>query len=237
MKTFEIVHDLLTGDAYTVTFRPVKPNSAEYAQIVLTYEEEEDPVATFSTSVAASSDDATENVSSGYVIRTANIEASAIYLAGLRFTNVTIPQGATITSATLDVVVNNSINDIPDIDIYCQAADNAAAFSTTPYDISSRALTTAKGQWIVASPGTGSGAKTSPDFSAPLQELVNRPGWASGNAAVFLMYNRGSSDFRFQSYDTGTAATLNVTYTTASSANPKVGRIRITTKVGGVLIN
>lgn len=173
-------------------------------------------MATFSTSVAASSDDAIENVSTGNVNRTANIEASAIYLAGLRFTNVTIPQGATITSATLDVVVNNSTSDIPDIDTYCQAADNAAAFSTTPYDISSRALTTAKGQWIVASPGTGSGAKTSPDFSAPLQELVNRPGWASGNAAVFLMYNRGSSDFRFQSYDTGTAATLNVTYVPAA---------------------
>ena len=173
-------------------------------------------MATFNKSVVATDDDAIENISNGNISRgSVNNEVSSTYIAGLRFANVTIPQGATITSATLTVVVNNATVDIPDIDIYCQAADNADAFSASTYDISSRSRTTAKASWIVASPGTGSGTKTSSDISAPLQELVNRAGWSSGNAAVFILLNRGSSYFRFNSYDTGTAPKLDVTYTPA----------------------
>lgn len=238
MKTFEIVHDLLTGDAYTVTFRPVKPNSAEYAQIVLTYEEEEDPVATFSASVAASSDDATEKPN-GTVSRTGNTgvgSTSGNSHAGLRFTNVTVSNAAAIADAKLTLVVNTSSIDTPKLYIYGEATDSAAEFTLSSYNISGRSLTTAKVLWNVPSPGTGSGTVETPDIAAIIQEIVNRPGWTSGNNIAIIMVDDGG-DIRFNSYDTGTAPKLDVTYTTASSANPKVGRIRITTKVGGVLIN
>ena len=69
--------------------------------------------------------------------------------------------------------------------IYGQAADSAALFSPTQ-DIISRAATSASINW---SPGTwtsGSAgiAQRTPDISAIIQEIINRPGYDEGNPMV-----------------------------------------------------
>ncbi|MCZ2112805.1 MAG: hypothetical protein LC131_02960, partial [Anaerolineae bacterium] len=166
--------------------------------------------------VSASNDDAIENRSNGNVSRTGNIEISSTYNpAGVRFQNVTIPKNATIDSATLNVYVSSSSIDEPNLYIYGQAVDNAGEFLNATNDISSRTKTTAKTTWYVASPGTGTGSKTSPDIKAVIQEIVNRAGWASGNALVLIFVDISGSNFRFRSWDidTATAAKLTVNYT------------------------
>lgn len=172
-------------------------------------------MATFNASIAASSDDAFQD---GTGV-TPNLTNTAITInstarrAGLRFTNVTIPNGAPISAATLTVNVSSASNDDPDIDIRGEAADNAATFAVTTDNISGRTTTTAIVQWT--NTGVLAGPEASPDISTIISEIVGRGGWSSGNALVLILQGRSSNSFRFDTYDNGSGyATLEVTYTT-----------------------
>jgi len=132
-------------------------------------------------------------------------------VTGFRFTSVPIPDGSTITAANLSVYVY--VLDNPHCDIYCEDADDAATFSAldTPRD---RTKTTAYASWNDT--GLGFGWKTSPDISDPVQEVVDRPGWAQGALMVLTdQPSRTANEFLVRGYDFSTyyTAKLNVTYT------------------------
>jgi hypothetical protein len=105
---------------------------------------------------------------------------------GLRFTNVTIPQGATITTAYLIVTAWDEWGGNGAAQWYSkirgQAADNAAAFNTLA-DFNAR-------DWAAATPLAWSGNTAwtdnqeyqSPEIKTLIQAIVNRAGWTSGNA-------------------------------------------------------
>ena len=62
---------------------------------------------------------------------------------GLFLSNVTIPAGSTINSATLFYEASATTHDDPALTWYAAATDSAAVFSTTNSDISGRSRTTA----------------------------------------------------------------------------------------------
>jgi hypothetical protein len=105
---------------------------------------------------------------------------------GLRFTNVTIPQGAVITTAYLAVKAKATYGGNGAVQWYSkirgQAADNAATFSDLT-DFDAR-------DWAVAAPVAWSGSTAwtddaeyqSPEIKTLIQAIVDRPGWSSGNA-------------------------------------------------------
>ena len=170
-------------------------------------------MATFSTTIAASADDARQDVST-VVLTGANITIdTATRYGGLRFQSVTIPQASTINTATISITVPSLSFDDPDVTIWAQAIDDAAAFTTGSNDISGRTPTTATVTWTASSIGTG--AKTSPSLVSVIQEIINRAGWASGNAIALILKGNSTSPFRFNAQDSGGAdyATLNITYT------------------------
>ena len=174
-------------------------------------------MATFSASTAASTDDGQEaagTVSLGGSNINANTAAQYI---GLRFLNVTIPKGATISAASLDLYFVSTAFDDPDVTIYAEATDDAATFTTTTNDMSGRTSTAATVNWNASSLGTG--VKTSPSIVSIIQEIVNRAGWVSGNDIVILLKGNGSSSaIRVRAYDDGGGSypTLNITYTASS---------------------
>lgn len=169
-------------------------------------------MATFSTSVSASSHDARQAGGTVNTTQASLVLSDSDNYGGILFPNVTIPQGATINSATLTVNVFNTATDDPHTDIYCEAADNASVFSATSNNISDRPLTTAVVNWTAT--GIGGGAKNAPDLAGPVQEVVNRAGWASGNSLVFILDHLSTSSFRFYSYDSGSNyPSLSITYT------------------------
>ena len=132
----------------------------------------------------------------------------------LRFTNVTVPQGSTINSATLEVNIVGTSYDDPDVDVYLEDADNSAALSTSSNNISGRTKTTAKVTW--SSTGVGSGWKSPGDLAAVVQEVVDRGGWVSGNALTVLFDSLSSANnlrIRPYEYDTTLAAKLTIDYT------------------------
>lgn len=149
--------------------------------------------------------------------------------AGLRFTNVTIPPGATINSAKLDFQEDWGGNYATYVKtrIYGEAADNAATYSvsslprsrtkTSSYvDWDSNGVVVAQGQWY-----STSSTAPPPESAALVQEIVDRAGWASGNSLSMLVADDGSTNdwywaVRSYSYSAAAAPKLYVTYTTTS---------------------
>lgn len=167
---------------------------------------------TLTRSVAASSDDAVE-ASGTMTLNGANLNANAAnQIIGLRFSNVTIPAGATISAATLTVNITSSSYDDPNISIRGSGEANTTPFTTTANDITDRYKTSAAVTWSAT--GIGSGSKDAPDLAAIISEIVATPGWAAGNALnLYLLGNSGSA-FRVYAYDNGSnAPQLAIDYT------------------------
>jgi hypothetical protein len=115
-------------------------------------------------------------------------------LTGLRFANVPVPAGAQIVSARIQFRVDEMGTDAASFTVKGEAADNAARYVSTARSISSRPSTTAAVPWsppawdLIGDQGP---AQLTPELSGILQEIVNRPGWAKGNAAAFMVSGTG----------------------------------------------
>ena len=107
----------------------------------------------------------------------AGYTSSNSYGAFFRLTSVTIPVGSTISAATQDYTKNAGAG-TPDIRIACEAADSAT-FPSSKADAEGRTITSSYAN-ITTLPSNA--RHTTPDFSASVQEVIDRGGWASGNA-------------------------------------------------------
>jgi major membrane immunogen (membrane-anchored lipoprotein) len=144
-----------------------------------------------------------------------NDKGTAILLSGLRFKDVQIPQGATITNATLNVWVYGSNYDDPDITFYGHNTDDSPTIegSTGQDELINRILTTSNVQWI--DQGIGNGWRRSPDISNIIQEIVNRPGWKKGNNITIITKDTQSAKiFSIADYSSNStyAVELNISY-------------------------
>jgi hypothetical protein len=178
-------------------------------------------MALFTSAIAANADD--WSCIAAFSIFSAGSTADKIgnegdpfaYQYGLRFENTVspIPQGATISAATIDFhcSVTQTTNNCK-IKIYGVAADAPAA-PTTYAQHAAHALTTAFTSWTVPS-WTGGNVYTSADFTSALQEIVNRPGF--GSAFIIRLDNDASTSGhyrQFRTHDNSTPyPTINVTY-------------------------
>ncbi len=110
---------------------------------------------------------------------------------GLRFNGLNIPQGAQIVGAYIQFTVDETRNEDPcNLTIYGEASDNAALFSNTDFELSSRPRTSASVAWSPSSwlaVGDAGGAQRTVDISAVIQEIVNRSGYTSSSSiAIFI---------------------------------------------------
>lgn len=120
---------------------------------------------------------------------------------GFRFINVTVSRGATINSAIWQGFQTGDLTGTPTLVVQAEAADNAATFIGTCADFDNRATTTAFVNWT---PGTGLNQfHSSPDLKTIIQEIVDRPGWASGNALViFIQWNGTDLEGNYRTWET-----------------------------------
>jgi hypothetical protein len=109
---------------------------------------------------------------------------------GLRFRDVGIPPGSSILHARVQFTAAVSSAAAPlTVQIRGVAADNAALFGTAPNSLASLPATGSSVSWNLPSAwvaGEAGANQLTPDFTAVLQEIVNRPGWAEGNAVGIL---------------------------------------------------
>ncbi len=106
-------------------------------------------------------------------------------IVGLRFQNITVPQGAVIRNAYI-VFRSNALNSEPtNILIEGEASDNALPFDTVADNIKNRTATTAAVTWNDVPEWSAGVDYPTADFTEIVQEIVNRPGWVAGNAMAF----------------------------------------------------
>jgi hypothetical protein len=189
---------------------------------------------TFDKRVAIGEDDAEEytrpidggmeigvDVTSSDLEMTTDIPVNRSQVIGLRFTGVAVPPGATIVAAYVQFTAKlqtdgNSMESDPAITTLTlkgQAADNPPTFPAVfMADISSRPTTTAQAVWSdiprwPTADAAGPDQRT-PSLAAIVQEIVNRPGWASGNAMVFVIAGTGTRSAHSFNTAGGTKAPL-----------------------------
>jgi hypothetical protein len=197
--------------------------------------------------VAASTDDAEENNAgtmtvTGMTLDFAYNTTPSQNFVGTRFTNLNIPAGARITSATVQFTANNSdAANTVNLQIRGEYVANATAFTTTAGDLRSRPWTTAAVNWSNIGAWTSGSTTnaTSPDLTSIIQEIVDTSGWVSGNSLNLFFSNNSSTvntARRGYSYDNtpANAALLSVTYECPYVVNPNTNyEIRIPNASGG----
>lgn len=145
--------------------------------------------------------------------------------ASMRFIGVTVPQGATITSAKITFTRNSGTSNT----YYLKykfvgvAEDNTGEFATSPVDDGrTRNKTSAIVTWDkTLNPGSIGDLIDSPDLSTIIQEIVNRGGWSSGNAIGIYLYDYNTSvsnflDIKYYSSYPNDTPLLTITYNVGS---------------------
>jgi hypothetical protein len=177
----------------------------------------------FESTVNQSSDDA-EQTGTAVILTSSGLDfftPDEDYI-GIRFQNVTIPAGATINSAVIRFTASLTRTNatVGSIAIHCEDEDDASTFTTASNNISSRSLTTASTTWQDEVIWFANQTYDSPDFSEAVQEVIDRGGWASGNAlaAIFVASISVKRRRAAWSYDgkPGSAPELIITYTEAT---------------------
>jgi hypothetical protein len=111
----------------------------------------------------------------------------------LRFPAIAVPRGATIVRAWVQFSTDESRTAAASLSVALQDADSAAVFASTSRNVSSRPRTPAVA-WAPASwstVGARSADQRTPDLAVPLQSVVQRAGWASGNAVAVVITGTG----------------------------------------------
>ncbi|NNE35100.1 MAG: S8 family serine peptidase, partial [Rhodothermales bacterium] len=170
--------------------------------------------------IASGNDDAEERLSSGDMyMDSSDLElvkdGDTDQLVGLRFTNLDIPQGATITNAYIQFKVDETNSGTTSVTFRGHDTGNATAFTTSDYNLSNRSMTGASTQWLIepwnSVGATGSDQRT-PNLSGIVQEIVSRGDWYAGNAMAFFVSGSGERTAESYNGDSSGAALLHIEY-------------------------
>lgn len=150
-----------------------------------------------------------------------------IYNKSLRFPNITIPKGATITSAKISFIRNSGGGSDRTLHYKFIGVDedNTGVFSSGD-TARTRTHTTASVDWdflVSGSGNIGDNFDTS-DIKDIIQEIIDRSGWSSGNALALYLYDDGSTigdffDYKYYSSYPSDAPLLTITYEYGGSAS------------------
>jgi hypothetical protein len=141
---------------------------------------------TISVRVSSDNDDAAEK-GNGDMKRSEDKLKIGNYHVGMRFRNIGIPQGATISSAKITFVSAKDKNGSVSVSIYGEDTDDASSFSNSDDDITDRTSTSETVSWSFSNDWDKDETYETPDLKTIVQEIVDRGGWSSGNDMVFIL--------------------------------------------------
>jgi hypothetical protein len=158
------------------------------------------------------------NLHLGYAVYHTQTEAA------FRFPGVTVPAGAIVTSAIVQVTSTGQEDTFPmsgDLNLRIQGelSTNPSGFvqpavTATSFAITQRPRTEATVDWNITETWSNNQVRLAPDAASVLQEIVNQSGWASGNpVALFLKGTDETSENyrRVYTFESGTPDTRHPT--------------------------
>lgn len=179
--------------------------------------------------VASANDDASENKTDNSVEVSGTVLevplGAAEQIVGLRFGKISIPQGAVVTNAYIELQSSDVQAGSLDLTLYGEAADSAAPFAADAGNISSRTRLATSVAWPGVSDLGIDERVSSPDLASIVNAIVNRAGWQANNSlAIFIERASGSGSLRnLYSFEGNavSAARLHIKYVSPSSSANK----------------
>lgn len=186
--------------------------------------------------ISSSSNDAEEENDGDMTLTGSSLDINEDNDVGLRFTNISVPQGATINSAFIDFWVRTDTGENPDVDIFIQNVDNASAISSNDDDLTDRSYWSTNVEWENVPDPSANTQVTTPDLKDQVQHIVSSSGWNPGQAMLFYFREEDNSndESAFQSYDnSGTVGNnrhprlrINYTYSVPAGSTEQTTAIR-----------
>ncbi|MDP9460479.1 MAG: hypothetical protein M3Q22_09595 [Actinomycetota bacterium] len=150
-------------------------------------------------------------------------DGTAVQKVGLRFAGVALPQAAVIRKAYVQFATDEPQTAPASLTIAGHATDDAPVFTTASKDVSGRTRTAAAVAWSPAGwPTVGARGvdQQTPDLAAVLQEIVDRPGWAQGNALSLIVTGTGTRTASAYERGVAKAPVLHIEYGPAPGTEP-----------------
>lgn len=177
--------------------------------------------ATVNAQISVATDDADQDgLGSDTKLNNSPLNLGQNQYVGLRFVGHGLPDNAFILNASIRFTTESGqTGNSPSTRIVGEDADNAVTFVEVTDDITDRATTSASVVWNIPNWPTGGVSavpQQTPDLSAVVQEIVDRPGWTTGNPLVIIFEpNGGDAERLAWSFDgsAGDAAVLAIEYT------------------------
>jgi hypothetical protein len=149
----------------------------------------------------AAADYAEETNSSGSInLASSDLEfcndGGTVQTVGVYFSGVPVDQNKNIQSAYIQFETDEVSTGAISVTIEGQLIGNAASFTSTTNDVTSRSRTTNSETWNPAdwnTIGEASSAQLSVDISSIVQELVDQGTWANGNNMVYIFSGPGGN--------------------------------------------
>jgi hypothetical protein len=174
--------------------------------------------------ITTGNDDVEETPTGGMSFASSDLEmmidGSAQKAVGLRFINLAIPTGVVVNSAWVQFKAKEAQSEATTLTVRGQAHDNAPAFASVIGNVSTRPMTTAASTWSSLPAWVVGTAYRTPELKDVVQEIVSRPGWATGNAMVIVMTGTGHRTASAFESGAASAALLHVEYVTAPPPPP-----------------
>ena len=150
--------------------------------------------------IATSADDAEQRLDNSILLNSPDLDFQTGRFVGLRFPGVEIPRGSRILSAQVQftVAAGSTVGPLTVL-IFGEAAPNAGPFTLTAASLAALPSTANSVQWDLTNPWTTGQAgadQLTPNFKNVLQEIVNQPQWAPGNALVVLFKGTAGAAIR-----------------------------------------
>ena len=154
--------------------------------------------------ISSGTDDVEERADGSLDITSSDLEMpyenpgrGSLQVIGLRFQDVTVPEGAMVTAAWLQFEADETKDAEPvDLLIEGQLDPNPVTFSDELNNVTNRPTTDANAFWSVPvwpEIGAQGPDQRSTDLTSIIQEIISQDGWASGNALVLIV--RDDPDF------------------------------------------
>ena len=150
--------------------------------------------------VSSSADDAEQRLDNTILLNSPDLDFQNGRFVGLRFPDVQIPKGSQIFAANVQFTAapGSTLGPLT-VRITAEATGNAGPFSTAPGSLAALPSTANSVQWDLTTPWTTGDAGSdqfTPNFKTVLQEVVNQPLWAQGNALVVLFKGTAGAAIR-----------------------------------------